>query len=198
MLVRNLNESELIGFKKHIEDGDYNGTKFTLGVTMMPDGTLLGMPTFSFDGSPNVVTFELEDLLSMAAKAAGMSDDGVKRSKTDLRDCPFCGGEALYEGYHAVDGFEMPVMFCNSCKAMVTFEGYEDYIGEGEHDGMNELRAAWNTRAERTCEVVGERTIEYEGGYAGSDHEWDLSCGHTLTIDYEPDYCYRCGAKVVG
>ena len=60
--------------------------------------------------------------------------------------CPFCGGRALYEGYHKLDGFTVPVMFCNWCKALVTFEGYEDYVTD-ESDGMAELRAAWNRRA---------------------------------------------------
>lgn len=65
----------------------------------------------------------------------------------ELLPCPFCGGKVLYEGYHNVDGFSMPVMFCNWCKAMFTVEGSEDWIGEGSHDGMDELRAAWNRRA---------------------------------------------------
>lgn len=62
--------------------------------------------------------------------------------------CPFCGSRALYEGYHIIDNDSMPVMFCDSCKAMVTFEGFEDYVTD-KSDGMDELRAAWNRRAER-------------------------------------------------
>ena len=65
----------------------------------------------------------------------------------EMKPCPFCGSRTLYEGYHNVDGFDQPFMFCNQCKAMVTFEGYEDYV-TGESDGMDELRAAWNRRAE--------------------------------------------------
>ena len=49
--------------------------------------------------------------------------------------------------YHNLDGFDVPVMFCNWCKALVTFEGFEDYV-TAESDGMTELRAAWNRRAE--------------------------------------------------
>lgn len=66
---------------------------------------------------------------------------------TTLLPCPFCGSRTLYEGYHNVDGFDQPFMFCNQCKAMVTFEGYEDYVTD-ESDGMDELRAAWNRRAD--------------------------------------------------
>lgn len=66
---------------------------------------------------------------------------------TTSMPCPFCGSEALYEGYHNLDGFTVPVMFCNWCKALVTFEGFEDYV-TAESDGMTELRAAWNRRAD--------------------------------------------------
>ena len=65
-----------------------------------------------------------------------------------LKPCPFCGSRALYEGDHNLDGFDVPVMFCNRCKALVTFEGYEDYV-TAESDGMTELRAAWNVRAKQ-------------------------------------------------
>ena len=66
---------------------------------------------------------------------------------SESKDCPFCGSKVLYEGYHNVDGFDMPFMFCNWCKAMFTVEGSEDWI-HGDHDGMAELRAAWNRRAQ--------------------------------------------------
>ena len=66
-------------------------------------------------------------------------------SSDELMPCPFCGSGALYEGCHDVDGFEQPFMFCNSCKAMFTVEGSEDWVTE-ESDGMDELRAHWNNR----------------------------------------------------
>jgi hypothetical protein len=77
MLVRDLNEAGLITFCQYVGDGDVNGKRFKLSVTAMPDGTLLGMPRFSFEGSSKVVTFELSDLLPTAMKAAGIEvDDG--------------------------------------------------------------------------------------------------------------------------
>lgn len=75
MLVRKLNESGIISFCQYVGDGEVNGKKFTLSVTAKPDGTLLGMPRFSFEGSSKVVTFELSDLLPMAMKAAGIEVD---------------------------------------------------------------------------------------------------------------------------
>jgi len=75
--------------------------------------------------------------------------DGVRTEAAteELKPCPFCGSRALYEVYNNLDGFDVPVMFCDWCKALVTFEGYEDYVTD-ENDGMAELRAAWNRRAE--------------------------------------------------
>lgn len=63
----------------------------------------------------------------------------------ELLSCPFCGSRALYEVYHNLDGFDVPVMFCNWCKAMFTVEGSEDWV-TAEDDGMGKLRAAWNRR----------------------------------------------------
>ena len=66
----------------------------------------------------------------------------MAKSKT----CPFCGSAVLYDEYHNVDGFDMPFMFCDTCKSMFTVEGSEDWI-HGNHDGMDELRDAWDRRA---------------------------------------------------
>lgn len=62
-----------ITFQAIVGDGDAYGYDFTLGVTMAPDGTLLGMPVFRFDDvNYTTVTFELSDLLPIAMKAAGL------------------------------------------------------------------------------------------------------------------------------
>jgi len=71
----------------------------------------------------------------------------LEPTMTELKPCPSCKSRALYEGYNKLDGFVVPVMFCNQCKALVTFEGYEDYV-TNENDGMTELRTAWNRRAD--------------------------------------------------
>ena len=48
------------------------------------------------------------------------------------------------------------------------------------------------------CEVVGVFRHDYEGGYAGTEYQHVLSCGHTTWWgeDDSPDYCPRCGRKV--
>lgn len=52
---------------------------------------------------------------------------------------------------------------------------------------------------ERTCRLESTIRHDYEGGYAGTEYEHSLSCGHKVAWgnDWEPDYCPWCGAKVV-
>lgn len=68
-------------------------------------------------------------------------------AKSETKSCPFCGSKVLYEIHQNVDGFEMPFMFCDSCKAMFTVEGSEDWVTPVD-DGMDKLRAHWNMRAD--------------------------------------------------
>ena len=51
-----------------------------------------------------------------------------------------------------------------------------------------------------TCEVVSSTLHEYEGGYAGSEWEHELSCGDTVWWGNgdTPEWCPWCGRKVVG
>ena len=65
-----------ITFQAIVGDGEAYGYDFTLGITMAPDGTLLGMPVFRFDDvDKTTVTFDISDLLPMAMKAAGLEVD---------------------------------------------------------------------------------------------------------------------------
>ena len=55
------------------------------------------------------------------------------------------------------------------------------------------------TLGPRTCKVVSSTLHEYEGGYAGSEWEHELSCGDTVWWGSgdAPEWCPWCGAKVV-
>ena len=67
------NKGGTILFHMHVGSGNAYGHDFTLGVTTVPDGTVLGMPMIRFDDDDcTTVTFELSDLLPMAMKAAGL------------------------------------------------------------------------------------------------------------------------------
>ena len=84
---------------------------------------------------------------------------------TELMPCPFCGGEAK-ESSPESNGTKFWRITCQHCYARIG----------GTHRGMNQ--AAWNTRAERTCEC----------GWRGFVDGW----GHE-----PPNYCQRCGGKAV-
>ena len=116
-----------------------------------------------------------------------------------LRDCPFCGGEAVVCGYP--DEF-MVYVKCSKCGAM-----------SGRVEATEEKAAEnWNRRFERTCRWVWiESWSDNELGRECDYANWALDCGcwdgwdrelHDFDDYYEPPrewgYCPRCGAKVVG
>lgn len=184
---------------------------------------------------------------------------------SELIPCPFCGSGWLYETQRNGYCDETPIMFCNSCKAVVTWEQVEE---EGVNDETKAfVREHWNTRAayemddwfylpkpkeqlidyttgfsfdkanlkatasvgvyalegairkwqeeelnkhivericevfkpERTCKPLGTIRYDYEDGYAGTEYETELSCGHKWRDGYGdyPDYCPNCGAHVI-
>lgn len=96
---------------------------------------------------------------------------------TDLKPCPFCGGEAEFKIFDTICNVE-----CSECFNGTRYYALDDY---------EQVVAAWNARAERTCRV--------DGSYY--DELWNetcthLSCGHDVWGEVR-NYCPECGAKVV-
>lgn len=117
---------------------------------------------------------------------------------TELIPCPFCGSGWLYETWHNGYCNDTPVMFCNSCKAVVTWEQVEE---EGVNDETKAfVREHWNTRAERTCRIEGRYGNQYCTCCGEMVGTWDSTS--ELYIDGNMvelwNYCPNCGAKVVG
>ena len=110
--------------------------------------------------------------------------------ETTLRECPFCGSGWLYETRRNGYCDETPTMFCNSCKAVVTWEQVEE---EGVNDETKAfVREHWNSRAELTCKVEVRESAW--GGYTRHCG----NCGADLDCDTrnKQNYCPNCGRKV--
>ena len=101
----------------------------------------------------------------------------------ELKPCPFCGSEAMFEA----DG-EIGWICCSNkdCPAWDTkiFETTDEAI------------EAWNRRYIPTCTY---EWCEFQPGDPNSYHAWNCSnCGE-IDYDFEepPMYCPYCRAKVV-
>lgn len=112
---------------------------------------------------------------------------------TDLKPCPYCGGEAEYRYGSSTS----PYVRCGECGCRT-----------GSSRDLAKLAKAWNARWERTCHVVGEwgpvsKTQEARAESCSEcGNEFGVSIRGGAVLDVEqlvelPKYCPNCGAKVV-
>ena len=99
----------------------------------------------------------------------------------ELKPCPFCGGKAdIVERWP--DKFHRMIM-CDECGA--------EFVDKNEH-----AVAAWNTRAERTCQSTTDDAawcfVCSECGKSFPRNQLRLAHNHG-----EINYCPNCGARVV-
>lgn len=115
---------------------------------------------------------------------------------SELKQCPFCGGEAELRFFNNGPSFSYRVE-CLNCTAMVgrRFEEYSTnrtfWFGIKQ-----EAIDAWNTRAERTCEMIPNGETDFAATLKCS------VCGnvesvYAISAD-EFNYCPNCGARVTG
>lgn len=108
---------------------------------------------------------------------------------TELKPCPFCGGEKAIRLWRD-ESENLYTVACDFTKG-----GCGVSCGYYEHE--EEAIQAWNTRAgeeEKTCYVIEEHC----NGAHMEDCWIELSCGHHafgIASDYA--YCPGCGAEVV-
>ena len=103
----------------------------------------------------------------------------------ELKPCPFCGGEA--ETFNPFDNIAGTwCVICCECACASGFEQTE-----------TEATEAWNTRAERTCEV--DNVISWGLTTTEPYYEFELSCGHTATgyDEQPPNFCPNCGSQLI-
>lgn len=106
---------------------------------------------------------------------------------SELLPCPFCGGEA--EVQHQTRELYGDVVDWYGVYCKKQFCGYVS--GQSTEA---EAVAAWNTRAERTCQA------DYRSGGYGIGGWYCSECGGYMHDDMQQDmaYCPNCGAKVIG
>ena len=142
---------------------------------------------------------------------------------TDLKPCPFCGGEAL------TMSDKKWWVSCPKCSCEIGFEGMDENGFCGRYDTEAEAAAAWNARAVETCidqdgvrdlierysdEMGGNARCFHNGAYAriadelcgrkaetceSARHEFGYGCsvcGASWAGVDDPNYCPNCGRKV--
>lgn len=104
---------------------------------------------------------------------------------SDLKPCPFCGGEAMI--IHSI---------LDAC--FITCENNDCMAGQKVYSTKAEAIAAWNARTERTCMLIRHGSLANMPSFVC----WSCSeCGfgwHHSEYDKQFSFCPNCGAKVVG
>lgn len=114
----------------------------------------------------------------------------------ELRECPFCGGEAI--GFEWSDDEEIeegePHRYDAYCAVKVNhkdncvLEVGEFYCWVAPSE--EEAAVLWNRRAERTCRDLNPPSCrDFECSECGESIE--------LTPGFMPNYCPHCGARVI-
>lgn len=126
----------------------------------------------------------------------------LAKTPEDLIPCPFCGGEA--KAFFCEESGTYDVQ-CQQCGAL-PFLGRKR--GSGRFKSMDDVIAAWNRRAERTCRMVDCSThdtcvvnrelgngniVSMEFGYKQCSE-----CGAYVFDCPTVRYCPVCGARVIG
>lgn len=106
---------------------------------------------------------------------------------SELKPCPFCGGEAEMLTAESMHGGNLYGVMCDYCA------GRADV-----YDTEAEAIAAWNSRAERTCRIEGRYGNQYCTCCGEMVGTWDSTS--ELYIDGNMvelwNYCPNCGARV--
>lgn len=111
---------------------------------------------------------------------------------SELKTCPFCGGEARFETY----GDAYCAVVCQSCNCGTNTMSFDDSM---------RAVAAWNRRAERTCEMLPSDTettctVHYRVNGCSVDYEYGYkrcSCCDADIVDCETlRFCPYCGARI--
>ena len=119
---------------------------------------------------------------------------------SDLKPCPFCGGEAFVndnpigtsnETLNMRGGVGLGRLWSVECDECGADAGYAQSVEEA-------IRR-WNSRAERTCRMVPDGNDCGHCSACGYEYDWYSGVGLPTEdpFEYDGKYCRNCGAKVV-
>ncbi len=116
-----------------------------------------------------------------------LDERGVEYETGDLLGTPI-----VYWGQQEADG-RWPYRFWDLGGGWISF------TADPKRAPFTPEQAIEATMGRGECEVVSVFRHDYEGGYAGTEYEHVLSCGHKTWwgSDDSPDYCPWCGRKVM-
>lgn len=104
---------------------------------------------------------------------------------TELKSCPFCGGQPTAIETHMGRG----ELYCGTCDVV---------MGGNEAKTPEELTEAWNTRAERTCRIRGGECDQCGAIiHERANMYWvPVEDGMRTVEHHDVRYCPNCGRKV--
>ena len=102
---------------------------------------------------------------------------------SDLKPCPFCGGNANIIAYPEFDPKRKVYVQCEKCG-----------ISTRMKDTPKEAFEAWNRRVERTAKAENLREEYNLDGRCFITYGDCNICGEQ--VEYPDKYCHECGAKL--
>lgn len=110
---------------------------------------------------------------------------------TELKPCPFCGGEAEIHAHTIEPGWETASALCTECYAQIVAGG------DTKEEALENIEKAWNSRYERTCTNVSKFNKPKAGEFNVGGHFECSNCGFMYGYAELPySYCPGCGAIV--
>ena len=130
-----------------------------------------------------------------------MKNTKKETQMSDLKPCPFCGGDAKLRHDYSSESGGWYVIDClhHGCMRSERSEWEGQQVSTGWRKTKSEATEAWNTRAERTC-MLASTQLTHHGPYGNIYHTHKIVCSecrHDMPEHGDSiQYCPKCGCRV--